>query len=73
MFQDLKKAKQNLDASLHALVTKTYQSHSPEDCEAEWMEFLKQHDAFGKEFNICFVEPEDDEEHQLWVESDDVI
>lgn len=28
---------------------------------------------FEQEFNICFVEPEQDEEWQLWVENDDVI
>ena len=26
-----------------------------------------------QEFNICFVEPEDDDEWELWVENDDVI
>ncbi len=33
----------------------------------------KSWDELEQEFNICFVEPEDDVEHQLWVENDDVL
>ena len=33
----------------------------------------KSWDELEQEFNICFVEPEDDAEHQLWTENDDVV
>ena len=72
MFNDLKKAFQRVQENL---ITTPVEGHeNPQllirnDCvidESIWREF-------EQEFNICFVEPEDDEEHQLWVENDDVF
>ena len=62
MFHDLKKTFKKVQEDL---------VHLPRNkkvvvLESVWKEF-------EREFNICFVEPEDDEEHQLWVENDDVF
>ncbi len=62
MFHDLKKAFEKVQDSLQT--------------QAGIIGYVideKSWDEFEREFNICFVEPEDDEEHQLWVENDDVV
>jgi len=62
MFNDLKKAFEKVQDSLQT--------------QAGIIGYVideKSWDELEQEFNICFVEPEDDEEHQLWVENDDVI
>lgn len=62
MFQDLKKAFSKVQDSLQT--------------QAGIIGYVideKSWDELEQEFNICFVEPEDDEEYQLWVENDDVI
>lgn len=62
MFNDLKKAFEKVQDSLQT--------------QAGIIGYVideKSWDELEQEFNICFVEPEDDVEHQLWVENDDVI
>ena len=62
MFQDLKKAFSKVQDSLQT--------------QAGIIGYVideKSWDELEQEFNICFVEPEDDDEYQLWVENDDVI
>jgi len=63
MFNDLKKAFQRVQEDLAVIYGR---SDKIIVRESIWREF-------EQEFNICFVEPEDDVEHQLWVENDDVI
>ena len=63
MFNDLKKAFQRVQEDLAII---SGRSDKIIVRESIWREF-------EQEFNICFVEPEDDVEHQLWVENDDVI
>lgn len=62
MFNDLKKAFEKVQDSLQT--------------QAGIIGYVideKSWDELEQEFNICFVEPEDDVDHQLWVENDDVI
>jgi hypothetical protein len=62
MFQDLKKTFKKVQEDLvHLPLNKKVVV-----LESVWKEF-------EQEFNICFVEPEDDEEHQLWVEGNDIL
>jgi hypothetical protein len=62
MFHDLKKAFKKVQEDLvHLPLNKKVVV-----LESVWKEF-------EQEFNICFVEPEDDEEHQLWVEGNDIL
>ncbi len=63
MFHDLKKAFEKVQEDL---VVISGRNDKIIVRESVWKEF-------EQEFNICFVEPEDDVEHQLWVENDDVI
>ena len=63
MFNDLKKAFQRVQEDLAVISSR---SDKIIVRESIWREF-------EQEFNICFVEPEEDEEYQLWVENDDVI
>ena len=65
MFHDLKKAFKKVQENL--LIEYV------EDGDDEYIIDESSWRAFEREFNICFVEPEDDVEHQLWVENDDVI
>ena len=62
MFHDLKKAFEKVQDSLQT--------------QAGIIGYVideKSWDELEQEFNICFVEPEDDAEYQLWVENDDVV
>ena len=62
MFNDLKKAFEKVQDSLQT--------------QAGIIGYVideKSWDELEQEFNICFVEPEYDVDHQLWVENDDVI
>jgi len=62
MFNDLKKAFEKVQDSLQT--------------QAGIIGYVideKSWDELEQEFKICFVEPEDDVEHQLWVENDDVV
>jgi hypothetical protein len=62
MFQDLKKTFKKVQEDLvHLPLNKKVVV-----LESVWKEF-------EQEFNICFVEPEDDEENQLWVEGNDIL
>ena len=65
MFNDLKKARKKVQEDL-VVISDLSKKKKVVISESVWKEF-------EQEFNICFVEPEDDEEHQLWVENDDVI
>ena len=65
MFHDLKKAFKKVQENLLIEYVEDGDDEYIID-ESSWREF-------EREFNICFVEPEDDVEHQLWVENDDVI
>lgn len=65
MFQDLKKAFKKVQENLLIEYVEDGDDEYIID-ESSWREF-------EREFNICFVEPEDDEEHKLWVEGDDVV
>lgn len=63
MFHDLKKAFKKVQEDIAVISSRNKKVIM---LESVWKEF-------EQEFNICFVEPEDDEEHQLWVENDDVL
>ena len=64
MFDDLKESFENLlDNCSHISTSQGVHIVFPEKLFSE----------FEQEFKICFVEPEDDLEHQLWVENDDVV
>ena len=64
MFEDLKTSFENLLKNCSQISTSQgIHIVFPEKLFAE----------FEQEFNICFVDPEQDEEWQLWVENDDVI
>ena len=63
MFQDLKKAFKKVQENL--LIAYDGADEYVID-ESSWREF-------EREFKICFVEPEDDDEWELWVENDDVV
>jgi len=63
MFHDLKKAFEKVQEDL---VVISGWNDKIIVRESVWKEF-------EQEFNICFVEPEDDAEHQLWTENDDVV
>ena len=65
MFQDLKKAFKKVQENLLIEYVEDGDDEYIID-ESSWREF-------EREFNICFVEPEDDKEHKLWVEGDDVV
>ena len=65
MFHDLKKAFKKVQENLLIEYVEDGDDEYIID-ESSWREF-------EREFNICFVEPEDDVEHQLWVVNDDVI
>ena len=65
MFQDLKKAFKKVQENLLIEYVEDGDDEYIID-ESSWREF-------EREFKICFVEPEDDEDHQLWVENDDVL
>lgn len=65
MFQELKKARKKVQEDL-VVISDLSKNKKVVISESVWNEF-------EREFNICFVEPEDDEEYQLWVENDDVF
>ena len=65
MFHDLKKAFKKVQENLLIEYVEDGDDEYIID-ESSWREF-------EREFKICFVEPEDDEEWELWVESDDVV
>ena len=66
MFQDLKKAFKKVKENLGVVPASMAGERGFYISQSAWREF-------EQEFNICFLEPEDDEEHQLWVENDDVF
>jgi hypothetical protein len=64
MFQDFKNA-------FHEMVS---QQSEISTSQGDHVVFPKKlFDQFQQEFNICFVEPEDDQQYKLWVEGDDVF
>lgn len=64
MFHDLKESFENLLKNCsHISTSQGVHIVFPERLFAD----------FEQEFNICFVEPEDDEQYQLWSENDDVV
>ena len=63
MFHDLKKAFEKVQEDIAVISSR---GEKVIIRESVWKEL-------EREFNICFVEPEDDKEHQLWVENDDVV
>lgn len=65
MFNDFKKAFSKVQEDL-VVISDLSKKKKVVISESVWKEF-------EREFNICFVEPEDDVEHQLWVENDDVF
>ena len=65
MFNDFKKAFSKVQEDL-VVISDLSKNKKVVISESVWKEF-------EREFNICFVEPEDDVEHQLWVENDDVF
>lgn len=63
MFHDLKKAFSKVQEELTVISSRNEKIIMR---ESVWKEF-------EQEFKICFVEPEEDEEWELWVENDDVV
>tara|TARA_Y100001947_G_scaffold101797_1_gene86968 strand:- start:3063 stop:3263 length:201 start_codon:yes stop_codon:yes gene_type:complete len=64
MFNDLKTAWQQL------LKNSTLISDGPERDRAIVQVPNRYVDAFQKEFNLCFIEPDEDIEFQLWQDND---